>query len=213
MINNWKLNVKQVVFDQVAISAVDETVSPPTKLSADKVQLRLQLAAEQTGADFKLTVTDAAFSLADLALASGAQTPFKLAQLGFTALAALMINVFYSCRAICSAGPCPPPNSQSTCKRMQSRRARGEYSYPRESVKPAASLRNATLVAPRSREARMTIEHNHRKYKPMGFESPPASGQAHQSPRSSIHIPRALHGCAVRIGARHATRGQALPRA
>ena len=73
-----------MVFDQVAISAVDETVSPPLKLSADKVQLRLQLAAEQAGADFKLTVADAAFSLADLALASGAQTPFKLAQLGFT---------------------------------------------------------------------------------------------------------------------------------
>ena len=58
--------------------------SPPLKLSADKVQLRLQLAAEQAGADFKLTVADAAFSLADLALASGAQTPFKLARLGFT---------------------------------------------------------------------------------------------------------------------------------
>ncbi|TMH04082.1 MAG: DUF748 domain-containing protein, partial [Betaproteobacteria bacterium] len=84
VINNWKLNVKEVVFDQVAISAVDETVTPPPKLSADRVQLRLQLTAEQTGADFKLTVTDAAFSLADLALASGAQTPFKLAQLGFT---------------------------------------------------------------------------------------------------------------------------------
>ena len=84
VINNWKLGVKQVVFDQVAISVVDETVSPPLKLNADKVQLRLQLAAEQAGADFKLTVADAAFSLADLALASGAQTPFKLAQLGFT---------------------------------------------------------------------------------------------------------------------------------
>ena len=84
VINNWKLGVKQVVFDQVAISAVDETVSPPLKLSADKAQLRLQLAGEQAGADFKLTIADAAFSLADLALASGAQTPFKLAQLGFT---------------------------------------------------------------------------------------------------------------------------------
>jgi uncharacterized protein involved in outer membrane biogenesis len=84
VINNWKLSVKQVVFDQVAIGAVDETVSPPLKLSADKVQLRLRLAAEQAGADFKLTVADAAFSLADLALASGAQTPFKLAQLGLT---------------------------------------------------------------------------------------------------------------------------------
>jgi uncharacterized protein involved in outer membrane biogenesis len=82
--NNWKLGVKQVVFDRVAISAVDETISPPLKLNADKVQLRLQLAAEQAGAEFKLTVAEAAFSLADLALASGAQTPFRLARLGFT---------------------------------------------------------------------------------------------------------------------------------
>ncbi|MEO8120368.1 MAG: DUF748 domain-containing protein [Rhodoferax sp.] len=84
VINNWKLGVKQVIFDQVAISAVDESVSPALKLDADKVQLRLQLTAEQAGADFKLAVTDAAFSLADLALTSGSQTPFKLAQLGFT---------------------------------------------------------------------------------------------------------------------------------
>ena len=84
VIHNWKLGIKEVVVDQVAISAVDETVSPPLNLSADKVQLRLQLAAEQAGADFKLTVADAAFSLAGLALARGAQTPFKLAQLGFT---------------------------------------------------------------------------------------------------------------------------------
>jgi hypothetical protein len=84
VINNWKLGVKQVVFDQMAISAVDETVSPPLKLSADKAQLRLQFAGEQTGPDLKLTIADAAFSLADVALASGAQTPFKLAQLGFT---------------------------------------------------------------------------------------------------------------------------------
>jgi hypothetical protein len=83
-VNNWKLGVRQVVLDQVAISAVDETVSPPLKLSAGKVQLRLQLAAEQAGADFKLTVADAALTLADLALTSGVQTPLKLAQLGFT---------------------------------------------------------------------------------------------------------------------------------
>jgi len=83
-INNWKLGVKQVNFDQVAISAVDESVSPVLKLGADKLQLRLQLTAEQAGADFKLALTNAAFSLADLALTSGSQTPFKLAQLGFT---------------------------------------------------------------------------------------------------------------------------------
>lgn len=83
VINNWKLGVKQVAFNQVALSAVDETVSPALKVSADKVQLRLQLSAEQAGPNFNLTVADAALSLADLALASGAQTPLKFTQLGF----------------------------------------------------------------------------------------------------------------------------------
>jgi len=41
VINNWKLNVKQVAFDQVAISAVDETVTPPAKLSADNCACNL----------------------------------------------------------------------------------------------------------------------------------------------------------------------------
>lgn len=83
-VNHWKLAVKQVLFDQVALSAVDETATPPLKLDAGKVRLQLQLAAEQAGANFQLKLSEAAFSLADLTIASGAQTPFKLAQLGFT---------------------------------------------------------------------------------------------------------------------------------
>jgi hypothetical protein len=83
VINNWKLGIKQVAFNQVAISAIDETVRPALKVSADKLQLHLQLSAGQAGENFNLTVADAAFSLADLALASGAQTPLKLTQLGF----------------------------------------------------------------------------------------------------------------------------------
>src|SRR6202171_4820819 len=54
VINNWKLGVKRVVFDQVAIRAVDETVSPPLNLSADKAQLHLQVAAEQVGVGFEV---------------------------------------------------------------------------------------------------------------------------------------------------------------
>jgi hypothetical protein len=84
LVDNWKLAVKQVMFDEVAISAVDETVSPPLRLEAGQVRLQSQLAARRSGADFQLTLTDAAFSLSDLALSSGAQTPLKLAQLGFS---------------------------------------------------------------------------------------------------------------------------------
>ncbi|WPC67151.1 DUF748 domain-containing protein [Rhodoferax ferrireducens] len=83
-VNNWKLAVKQVLFDQVAVSAVDETAKPPLKLNAGKVRLQLQVAAEQAGANFQLKLSQAALSLAGLTLASGAQAPFKLAQLGFS---------------------------------------------------------------------------------------------------------------------------------
>ena len=83
-VNHWKLVLKQVVLDQVAFSAVDETLKPPLRLSADKLRLQLQLVAEQAGPGLKLTVADAKFSLADLALARGAKTAFKLAQLGFS---------------------------------------------------------------------------------------------------------------------------------
>ena len=82
--NNWKLAVKQVLFDQLAISALDETVSPPLSVGADKVRLQLQLAAEQAGPQLQLKLAEVSFSLADLTFASGAQTPFKLATLGFT---------------------------------------------------------------------------------------------------------------------------------
>lgn len=56
----------------------------PLKVSADKLELQLQLSAKQAGSDFNLTIGEATLSLADLAFAGGAQTPFKLASLGFS---------------------------------------------------------------------------------------------------------------------------------
>jgi hypothetical protein len=81
--HDWKLAVKQVHLDQVAISAVDETVNPPLTVGAGQLQLQLQMAAEQDGPQLQLRLADVSFSLADLAMTSGAQTPFKLAALGF----------------------------------------------------------------------------------------------------------------------------------
>jgi hypothetical protein len=80
----WKLQLKQLDFEQLAFDATDETASPPLKVSMDKAQLHLQLQAQQAPAGVKLTIDGAAFSLADLTVASGAQTPFKLGELGFT---------------------------------------------------------------------------------------------------------------------------------
>jgi hypothetical protein len=81
---HWKLALKQVLLDQIAFNAVDETAKPALKASAEKIRLQFQLNAEQNGDKLKLTLADADFSLADLALKSGAQTPFKLARFGFS---------------------------------------------------------------------------------------------------------------------------------
>jgi hypothetical protein len=84
LLETWKLAVKQVLLDQLAISAVDETVSPPLKLDAGRGRLQLQLAATRSGKDLQLTVAEAECTLSDLTLSSGAQTPLRLGKLGFT---------------------------------------------------------------------------------------------------------------------------------
>lgn len=61
--------------------AVDQA---PLKLRTDKAHLQLQLRAEQAESDLQLTLGNATFSLANLALTNGAKTPFKLAELGFS---------------------------------------------------------------------------------------------------------------------------------
>lgn len=83
-VGDWNAAVKLVRFDQVQVSAIDETVNPPLKVNAGKVGLQLALAAQQTKAGFQLKVSDAALSVADLAVSSGAQAPLKIAQMGFT---------------------------------------------------------------------------------------------------------------------------------
>jgi len=80
---NWKVQLKQLALDDIAVAAVDETVSPALKFNADKLKLNLQLQAEPTAEGLKLNIADAAFSVDNLALSSGAMTPLKLAQLGF----------------------------------------------------------------------------------------------------------------------------------
>lgn len=84
VVDGWKLDLKQLVLNQVAVAAEDATVQPPLRLGADKVGLKLRLSAAQAGAGLQVQVADAALSVEGLSAASGAQTPFKLAQLGFT---------------------------------------------------------------------------------------------------------------------------------
>ncbi|APA71388.1 hypothetical protein YQ44_13490 [Janthinobacterium sp. 1_2014MBL_MicDiv] len=80
----WKVDLKQVALANVDVSAIDETVSPALQLSAKQLQLQLQLALQQAPSGMTTVIDGASFALADLAMQRGAQTPFKLAQLGFT---------------------------------------------------------------------------------------------------------------------------------
>lgn len=79
----WKVDLHQLALANVDVSAVDETVSPALQLSAKQLQLQLQLGLQQGPAGMATVIDGAHVSLADLAMQRGAQTPFKLAQLGF----------------------------------------------------------------------------------------------------------------------------------
>jgi hypothetical protein len=79
----WSFDVREIAVNQVAINAVDQTVSPPLRLGVGRTQLNLSVAGEQTDKAMNLTVKDASLILANLTLASGSQTPLKLAKMGF----------------------------------------------------------------------------------------------------------------------------------
>lgn len=80
----WQVDLKQLALANVDVSAIDETVSPALQLSAKQLQLTLQLGLQQGPSGMAAVIDGANFGLADLAMQRGAQTPFKLAQLGFT---------------------------------------------------------------------------------------------------------------------------------
>ena len=82
--SQWKVDLKQLALANVDVSAIDETVSPALQLSARQLQLNLQLALQQGPSGMATVIDGANVSLADLAMQRGAQTPFKLARLGFT---------------------------------------------------------------------------------------------------------------------------------
>jgi hypothetical protein len=75
----WKVDFQQIALDGFALKAIDETVNPALKASADKLTLKLrgQLDGDQ------VNIADAAFSIDKLALTSGTMAPLTLAQLGF----------------------------------------------------------------------------------------------------------------------------------
>ena len=65
------------------LALAQDAAGPALHLSAGAAELQWTLALEHAGAGLQLRVADAALSLADLALGSGAQTPLTLRHLGF----------------------------------------------------------------------------------------------------------------------------------
>ena len=82
-VSRWKLGIKQVAFDDVALGVVDETVSPALQVTADKLQLRMAVNAEQNGAAPQVTVNGAQFAITNLAVASGTQSLLRVGLAGF----------------------------------------------------------------------------------------------------------------------------------
>jgi hypothetical protein len=76
---SWKVGFKQIGLDAVALTYVDETVSPVLKVTADNAKLKLGL---QMDGD-KLNLDGAAFAMDNVAMNSGALAPLKLSRIGF----------------------------------------------------------------------------------------------------------------------------------
>jgi uncharacterized protein involved in outer membrane biogenesis len=82
-VSQWKVGVKQVAFNEMALGVVDETVNPPLQLSADKLQLRMAVDAAQNNGPPQVKVSSAQFSMENLAMAGGAQPVARVEKLGF----------------------------------------------------------------------------------------------------------------------------------
>ncbi|WP_048441558.1 DUF748 domain-containing protein [Caenimonas sp. SL110] len=80
---DWKVGIRQVVLDKLALSATDRTTAPALKVDAAVVSAQLQLAASQTRDGLQVTIGDAALTATNATIARGTSAPMKIAQLGF----------------------------------------------------------------------------------------------------------------------------------
>ncbi|RZT11388.1 protein of unknown function [Duganella sp. CF402] len=76
---SWRVGFKQIGLDAVALTYVDETVSPVLKVTAENAKLKLGL---QMDGD-KLSIDGAGFAMENVAMSSGALAPLKLSRIGF----------------------------------------------------------------------------------------------------------------------------------
>lgn len=79
----WTFAVREVVIDEIAVAAVDETVQPALRIAAGKLRTQLGLVGQLSGSALQLKFENASAALADLTVAQGEATPVKLAGAGF----------------------------------------------------------------------------------------------------------------------------------
>ncbi|KAB8038614.1 DUF748 domain-containing protein [Janthinobacterium aquaticum] len=80
----WQVDLQQLTLKQVNLTATDQTVRPALAVSARDLQLTTRVQLQQTASGLQIVADDAQLQLTKLAMQRGAQTPFSLAQLGFT---------------------------------------------------------------------------------------------------------------------------------
>jgi uncharacterized protein involved in outer membrane biogenesis len=79
----WKANVEKIALDGVAVTALDETLSPPLKFDAAAVQAQLAMQAAQQGDALHLKIANASLALSNLAVAKGSRPAQQIARAGF----------------------------------------------------------------------------------------------------------------------------------
>lgn len=83
VVDRWKLQLRQLLLDQVALTLVDESVQPALRLAAGQVRLQLKATAQAGGPQLQMQVEEASGAATDLSLSRGNATPAKLAEVGF----------------------------------------------------------------------------------------------------------------------------------
>jgi hypothetical protein len=78
----WKVALERIQLEGFGLAANDEGANPPLRAQVKAVQLQSRVFLEQAASGLQVRAEDTAITLDEVALASGAQTPLRLASLG-----------------------------------------------------------------------------------------------------------------------------------
>ena len=80
----WQVDLQQISLKQLSLAATDQTVRPALAVRARDLQLAARAQLQQTASGLQVVADNTQLQLANLSMQRGTQTPFSLAQLGFT---------------------------------------------------------------------------------------------------------------------------------